>query len=194
MRTFENIAFAFFAGMTNAASVVIGQDIGSGRLHAGVKNASRFMVAVPLLGIIFGAFILPFRGEMVHLFNLGGSISETTLSAARGILLIYAVELCVRNICYVTIVGVFRAGGDTKNGMKFEMKSLWCVSIPVTFLAAFVLKLPFVAVFACSYLCEDYLKAFLCLRHFRKMEWIKPVTEEGQRALRAFRAGEEEIR
>lgn len=193
LRTFENIAFAFFVGMTNAASVVIGQDIGSGRLHAGAQNASRFMVAVPLLGILFGAFILPFRSEMVHLFNLGGSISETTLSAARGILLIYAVELCVRNICYVTIVGVFRAGGDTKNGMKFEMMSLWAVSIPMTFLAAFVLKLPFVAVFACSYICEDYLKAFLCLRHFRSREWIKPVTEEGQRALRAFRAGEEEI-
>ncbi len=188
LRTFENIAFAFFAGMTNAASVVIGQDIGRGEIRLGVQNARRYMVIVPLTCLLVGTFVLFFRDGLISIFNMTGSISEKTLSAARGILLVYALEIAIRNIPYVAIVGIFRAGGDTKNGMKFEMMSLWAISVPMTFISAFVLKLPFVAVFAISYICEDYLKAVLCLRHFVQNKWLKPVTESGKKGLRAFLA------
>lgn len=186
LRTFENIAFAFFAGMTNAASVVIGQDIGRGEIRMGVQNARRYMIIVPLTCLLVGTFVLFFRDGLISIFNMTGSISEKTLSAARGILLVYALEIAIRNIPYVAIVGIFRAGGDTKNGMKFEMMSLWAISVPMTFISAFVLKLPFVAVFAISYICEDYLKAVLCLRHFVRNKWLKPVTESGKNGLRAF--------
>lgn len=191
LRTFENLAFSFFVGMTNAASVIIGHNVGSGQIHAAVKNAARCMIAVPLGGLLVGILVLFFRGSLVSVFNIGGNISEKTLLAAQGILLIYALELAVRNIPYVTIVGVFRSGGDTKNGMKIEMLCLWGVSVPLTFIAAFVLKLPFVWVFLCSYLCEDYLKAFLCLRHYKSGNWLKPVTEAGRLALARYRSQKE---
>jgi len=186
LRTFENIAFAFFAGMTNAACVIVGEDIGSGAIRQGIKNATRFMVVVPVAGILIGILVILFRDGLIGIFNMGGSISAKTLSAARSILLVYAIELAVRNVPYVAIVGVFRSGGDTKKGMQYEMISLWGISVPMTFIAAFILKLPFVAVFACSYLCEDYLKAFLCIKHFKTRRWIKPVTETGRAALEEY--------
>lgn len=186
LRTFENIAFAFFAGMTNAASVVIGQEIGRGEIRGGIQNARRYMLIVPLTCLVVGTVVIFSRDMLIGIFNMTGSISDKTLSAARGILLVYALEIAIRNIPYVAIVGVFRAGGDTKNGMKFEMLSLWAISVPVTFLAAFVLKLPFIAVFATSYLCEDYLKTVLCLRHFFRNKWIQPVTDSGKKGLEEF--------
>ena len=30
---------------------------------------------------------------------------------------------------------------------------------------------------------EDWLKAVLCVRHYRSMKWIQPVTEEGKQGL-----------
>jgi len=186
LRTFENIAFSFFVGMTNAAGVIVGQDIGRGGIRDGIRNAARFMIIVPVTGLLIGAVVLLGRDSLIGIFNLGGTISDKTLTAARGILLVYAIELAVRNIPYVAIVGVFRAGGDTKKGMLYEMFSLWGISVPMTFIAAFVLKLPFVAVFACSYLCEDCLKAILCIRHFKSRRWIKPVTETGRAALSTY--------
>lgn len=183
LRTFENIAFAFFAGLINAASVIIGQDVGKGELKKATQNANRFMILVPIIGMVIGTLIFLFKDSLISLFNMGNTISEKTILAARGITTVYALELAVRNIPYVAIVGVFRAGGDTKKGMLYEMVSLWAVSIPVTFLAAFVFRWPFVAVFACSYFCEDYLKAFLCIKYFFTKKWIKPVTETGQAAL-----------
>ena len=85
------------------------------------------------------------------------------------------------------IVGIFRSGGDTTVGMKLDLFSQWVLSIPATFLAAFVLDLPFVVVFAVMYIFEDYVKAYLCLRHFLSDRWIKPVTEEGKLGLAEYR-------
>ena len=186
LRTFENIAFAFFVGMTNAACVIIGKDIGSGGIKYAIKNSTRYMTIVPLAGLIVGIFIIIFRNPLIGIFNMGGTISDKTINAAQGIMIIYALELAIRNIPYVSIVGVFRSGGDTKKGMKYDLITLWFISIPITAIVAFVFKIPFIAVFACSYLCEDYIKAILCIKHFRSMKWIKPVTKTGQKALEKY--------
>ena len=41
-----------------------------------------------------------------------------------------------------------------------------------------------------SYLGEDIPKAILCLRHFKSLRWLMPVTEEGRAGLDAYRRGE----
>ncbi len=186
LRTFENIAFSFFVGFNNAGCVMVGQDIGAGNIKRALADARRFMFLVPAAGVVIGILIVFFRQPLIHIFNMGGNISEKTLTAAMGIMLVYAIELPVRNIPYVTIVGVFRSGGDTKTGVKYDFLCLWGISLPVTFLAAFVFKIPFVFVFACSYVFEDYLKSVLCLRHFASKRWIKPVTETGKTALKEY--------
>ncbi len=186
LRTFENIALSFFVGMINASSVIIGRDIGCGEIKTAIKNSIRYMVIVPLTGLIIGIFVIIFRDQLIGIFNMGGSISDKTLQAARHIMLIYALELAIRNIPYIAIVGVFRSGGDTKKGMKYDLITLWLISIPVTAFVAFIVKIPFPMVFACSYMCEDYIKAFLCIKYFRSNRWIKPVTQTGQRALEKY--------
>lgn len=186
LRTFENIAFAFFVGFTNAGCVMIGKDIGGGEIREGIEKSKRFMILVPLAGAIVGMVYIIFRKSFIGLFNMGGTITDKTLQSALGIMIVYGIEIAFRNIPYVSIVGVFRSGGDTKKGLKYDLLCLWAISIPCTFVAAFVLKLPFVAVFAVSYLCEDYLKAFLCIKHFISKRWIKPVTQTGKKALDVY--------
>ena len=183
LRTFENIAFAFFVGISNAGCVMVGQEIGAGKIKRGITDARRFMILVPVAGLVVGIFVIIFRQQLIQIFNMGGKITEKTLQAAMTILLIYALELPVRNIPYVTIVTIFRSGGDTKTGMKYDLLCLWLISLPVTFVMAFIVKIPFAFVFACSYIFEDYLKSTLCLKHFISKKWIKPVTESGKQAL-----------
>lgn len=186
LRTFENIAFAFFVGFNNAGCVMVGQNIGAGNIKRGLKDAKRFMFIVPAAGIVIGILVILFREQLIFIFNMGGKITQKTLDAAMGIMLVYALEIPIRNIPYVIIVAIFRSGGDTKTGMKYDLLCLWSISLPVTFLAAFVLKLPFILVFACSYVFEDYLKTILCIKHFFSKKWIKPVTETGRMALKEY--------
>ena len=187
-KTFENIAFVFFVGFCNACCIMVGKSIGAGKVERAVLDSRRFAMLIPAVSLVIGALIILFRAQLVSLFNLGGNISELTQQTAQWILLIYGLELPMRNIPYIMIVGIFRSGGDTVMGMKLDLFSQWILSIPATFLAAFVFDLPFIAVSAIMYLCEDYLKSFLCLRHFFSERWIQPVTEEGRRGYEEYRS------
>lgn len=185
-KTFESIAFVFFVGFCNACCIMVGKSIGAGKVERAVMDSRRFAIIIPFVSVLAGAAIILFRAQLVSIFNMGGNISELTLHTAKMILLIYGLELPMRNIPYIMIVGIFRSGGDTVTGMKLDLFSQWLLSIPATFLAAFVLKLPFVAVFAMMYIFEDYVKSFLCLRHFLSDRWIRPVTEEGKQGYEKY--------
>lgn len=187
LKTFENIAFVFFVGLCSACSVMVGKSIGAGKIRRGVADARRFTVILPLLSLVLGIVVILFRSQLVGIFNMNHNITQKTVDSAKLILLIYGFHIAIRNIPYVQIVGIFRSGGDTGKGAKYDLICLWLISLPVTFFCAYFLHLPFPVVYALMYVCEDYVKSILCLKHFKSMKWIKPVTEEGVAGLAEYR-------
>jgi len=187
VRTFENLAFALLIGLCSACAIMVGNSVGAGNIAYGVDHARRFVLLEPALGILLGGFLIAARHPMIHLFNTGGALSELTYSSAVLILILYSGHMITRNLPYITIVGIYRAGGDTSTGVKYDMGCLWLLSIPVTVICAYVLKLPFPVVYALMLMSEDYVKTFLCLRHFYSWKWLMPVTEEGRSALAAWK-------
>ena len=185
-RTFENIAFVFFIGLCNASSIMVGKNVGAGHIKRAVEDSRRFVLFVSLCSVLTGVLIIIFRFQLASVFNLSGSITPETLKLTASLLLVYGIELPVRNLPYILIVGTFRAGGDTKIGMKLDLLSLWLCSVPLTTLAAFVFKLPFIAVFAIMYAAEDYLKAILCVKYYFTYNWLRPVTDQGIKGLAEF--------
>lgn len=186
MRTFESIAFVFFVGLGSASSVIVGKSVGAGEINAAVRDSRRLAVLVPSFSLLFGMVIIAFRRQIVGIFDLDGKITAETLGTAVWILSIYAAEMAIRNIPYIMICGIFRPGGETRVGMKYDLLFLWCVSLPATLAAAFLLRLPFPAVFATMYIAEDWLKAFFCIRYFLTGKWLKPVTPEGRAGLEKY--------
>jgi putative MATE family efflux protein len=184
-RTVEGIAFAFFIGLCSACCVMVGKSIGAGHPDEAYTDARRFTIMIPLISIVVGIAIILLRAQVTGLFNLSGSITQTTVNSANGILFVYGAELFMRNIPYILIVGVFRSGGDTVTGMKYDLLLVWCVALPLTIISAFVLKLPFIAVFAVMLISEDTLKVILCLLRFKSKKWIRPLTDEGRAAVGA---------
>ena len=73
------------------------------------------------------------------------------------------------------IVGVFRAGGDTKFGLYMDTGTMWGVSIPLGCIAAFVLHLPPEIIFIIL-MSDEILKVPLALARYRKKLWLKNVT------------------
>ncbi len=179
LKTFENIAFVFFVGLCNACSVMVGKSIGAGKIRRGVTDSRRFSLLIPIFSLVLGMVIVVFRSRLVGIFNLNDTITQKTTESAMMILAMYGCHIAVKNIPYVQIVGIFRSGGDTVKGVKYDLICLWLVALPVTFISAYFLKLPFVVVYALMYVCEDYAKSIMCLRYFKSMKWIKPVTPEG---------------
>ncbi len=185
-RTFDNIAFVFFIGLCNASSIMVGKNVGAGHIKRAVEDSRRFVLFVSLCSVLTGVLIIIFRFQLASVFNLSGSITPETLKLTASLLLVYGIELPVRNLPYILIVGTFRPGGDTRIGMKLDLLSLWLCSVPLTTLAAFVFKLPFIAVFAIMYAAEDYLKAILCVKYYFTYNWLRPVTDQGIKGLEEF--------
>ncbi len=186
VKTFENIVFCFFIGICNACCVMVGKSIGSGQIREAIRDSKRFNIIMPIVALMLGAAIIILRAPLVSLFNFDGQVSDTTISIAQSILIIYGAWTAVRNISYLLVVGVFRSGGDTATGMKWEIIVLWMFALPMTFIAAYVLKLPFLAIYAIMYLCEDIPKSIIFMIHYFKGKWLKPVTPEGLRGLKEF--------
>ena len=186
LRSFENIAFIIFIGICSASSVMIGKSIGSGKIERGITDAKRFSYIVPVLAVITAIIMIVFRNQLVSIFNMGSNIAEGTLHTAAVLMIIYACAFPLRMFSYLQVVSVFRSAGDTVTGVKYDLISLWAMSLPATLIAVYVLKVPFVAAFAIMYIFEDIPKIILCGKFYLSKRWIKPVTEEGKDALKKY--------
>lgn len=186
LRSFENIAFVFIIGLCTACSIMVGKSIGKGKIERGIDDTKRFIMIFPIVSVIIAILIVAFRPELIGIFNLNDNISEVTLNAAMAIMAFYAFEFTIRQIPYLLIVGIFRSGGDTVTGVKYDLASLWILSIPATLIAVYIIKVPFTVAFAVMYIFEDYVKTALCIKHYISMKWIKPVTIEGKSGLKDY--------
>ena len=171
-RTVENLAFVLIIGLGNACAVMIGKNIGKGNYSLAHTYAKRFTLLVPILCLGIGGVIVALRAPILSLFSL----SAEAKYAAMWLLLIYGVEMPLRNIPYVTIIGIFRAGGDTRKGMIFDVSCLWCLALPIAIILGLVCKWEFLLVYPIALLMEDIPKATLCIRHTLSGKWMHSVT------------------
>ena len=104
------------------------------------------------------------------------SLSAGANHSAMWLLLIYGLEMPLRNIAYISIVGIFRPGGDTRTGMLFDVSCLWCLALPITVVLGLILKWDFLLVYTLMLLFEDIPKATLCIRHTLSGKWMRSVT------------------
>lgn len=171
-RTVENLAFVLIIGLCNACGVLIGKSIGKGDNEKALIYAKRFTILVPCICIVIGSLIILLRSPILSLFSL----SKDALRAAMCLLLVYGLEMPLRNVPFISIVGIFRAGGDTKRGMLYDIIFLWSLSLPVAILLGLVLKWDFLLVYPIVLLVEDIPKTFFCVRYILSKKWIHSVT------------------
>lgn len=177
VRTVENLVFVFFIGICHSCNILVGKHIGAGDEPGAKRIASSFYLLTPILGLLLGSIVLVLRGPVVDLFR----ISETSKSVARALLLMYAFEIGFRNMPYIAVVGIFRAGGDTRIGFFGDLAVQYLIVIPVAALLGLVLKCSFVTTFVVMQLCDDVAKNLIYFIYYRKGRWIRPVSRIGVR-------------
>lgn len=186
-KTFSDLCFAFYVGLGNSCVIMVGKSVGQGKIRRALADSTRFTVLGSLTGAVIGGLMILLRHQLVAVFATGDNLSALTIDTALAVTIFCGLEVWFRNIPYIQVVGVFRSGGDTLTAMLCDLLPLWLVAIPLAWIAANVLHLPFLGVVMCAYLGEDIPKVLLCLRHFRSQRWLKPVTPEGQAGLEAYR-------
>ncbi len=180
-RVCEGFVYAFFGGLANASSVAVGNEVGAGNLDRGLSYAKRAALVCPAITFTIVLIMTLLHNPLFGLFGLGAEAMMYT----KYMLIIYLFFGAVRTCCYIQNE-CFRAGGEAIVGTVMEIGGLMLFSVPATWVAGMVLKLPFLAVFSFVY-TDELLRFVILTPYLLKGRWIKPMTGPGRAALDEFR-------
>ena len=76
------------------------------------------------------------------------------------------------------IVGVLRAGGDTRFSMFLDAGTVWAVGVPLAAIAGLVFDQPVHIVYLLI-MCEEAVKCLVAFRRFLSRRWIHNLVYAG---------------
>lgn len=169
----RNLSSVLCFGMSYGGAILLGKEMGAGDLGRAGRDASRLWRVTVLAGVAAGAVIALSYPVMSGVGKLGPEAREML----RWLLVSNGASVVGASANTVLICGIFRAGGDAKFGFVLDSIVMWCVSVPLGLLCAFVLRLPPVAVYAVLYL-DEFEKLLPSVIHYRSGRWLRNITRD----------------
>ena len=161
-------------GVANAAAIIIGNDIGAGKMERARERVTWFRIIGVLLGILASGIILGLSGPVVSFYN----VPDETKQLAIEMLRVLAVIVLLVAQTGIGVVGLLRGGGDPRFALFVDLAGMWLVATPAGLLSAFVFKAPVLVVYACTKLDEP-VKLLMLAWRMRNHRWMRDVTGEG---------------
>lgn len=175
VKSIEDLTSVAFMGLCSSCAVMIGNFIGRGETGRARDCARRHLALTIGFSVLIGGVVLLLRAPLLSLFGVSSAVRQD----AAAVLIIYALEMTLRNIPLILVVGIFRAGGDTRFGLIVDSLSLYLIGLPATGAAGLLLHWSVPATYLVMYLSEDVLKCIVYGLHMRSGRWIRPVTQGG---------------
>ena len=167
----KNLIVCFCLGLGNAGSIIVGNRLGANRLEEAKEAGGLLTRTAIIAGILSGLVLIilsPFITRMVEL-------TPTACGYLQKMLLICSYYIAGKSVNCMTIGGIFAAGGDSKFGMLCDSITLWCITVPLGCICAFILKLPVMVVYFVLNL-DEIIKLPVVYKHYKKYKWIKNLT------------------
>ena len=158
-------------GIGSAAGIMVGNELGAGRLERGKAYGIRLRNISWVVGFASTAVVLLLTPLVVRMVLLTDAAREIL----TGMMIIMAVYMIGRCVNTVTINGVLDGGGDTVFDVYSLAVCMWGLAIPLALLGAFVFHWPVLAVYACTCLDEVGKIPWVMIR-FRKYKWVQDLT------------------
>lgn len=168
--TTVQISTMFILGLSNAASVMVGNKIGQGDTKTAMGYGYNFLIISTVVGIL-ASFIIRLLGPfIVSWYNITEATYQCTMELMDAICLI----VIFQSISSVMTKGVLRGGGDTRFLMFADVLFLWIVSVPLGALSGLVWHMSSFWVY--TFLKIDMIiKSVWCIYRLYSKKWIKEV-------------------
>jgi Na+-driven multidrug efflux pump len=163
----EQVAFVVFIGISNATSVLVGNRIGAGDEEEAYVYAGRSLGIGVVGGVLMGLLLQLFKWPILSLYN----VSPEVIQNASLVMNVASLFLWVRVNNMTIVVGILRAGGDTKFSLFVDGIIIWIVGVPLSALGAFAFHLPVYWVAVCV-MSEEVTKWFFGITRYRSRKWI----------------------
>jgi Na+-driven multidrug efflux pump len=169
----KQLATVVAFGVSHATAIYLGKTIGEKKLEEAKAYAIRFIGICILMGTI---------GAVIILLSIPAANANLTLSAEAQkyltfMFIIMAYFTIAQSYNTTMVIGVFRAGGDTRFGLIMDVATMWGGSILIGALAAFVFHARVEVVYAIL-MCDELIKVPITTWRYRKYKWLNDVTHE----------------
>ena len=158
-------------GLCTAGGILIGNELGAGRLEQGRKYGDRLAILSYIIGFFCTFVILAVIPVVRHYMKLTDK-AQGYLVGMFVILSIYMIGRCVNTII---INGIFSAGGDTMFDFYSLAVCMWGLAVPCALIGAFWLHWHVLIVYSCTCL-DEVGKIPWVMHHYRKYKWVKNLT------------------
>ncbi|MFR4198238.1 MAG: MATE family efflux transporter [Ruminococcus sp.] len=169
----KNLVICFCTGIATAGGIMVGGLLGQGELEKAKLYGKKITKASILAGAIAGGLILCIIPFVSHFSTL----TETAQHYLRVMLVVCSYYVIGKSINMTVISGIFPSGGDSKFGFFCDSVTMWCVTVPIGLLTAFVLKLPVLAVYILINV-DEIIKLPAVYRNYKKYRWVKNLTRQ----------------
>jgi putative MATE family efflux protein len=169
MESFYQLFMVLFVGLGVSAAIIIGIELGKHNQEGATKLANffikfNFVLAIPLGLIMF--FLSPLMVTQVMKFE--GETAYYTIWAIR----LCGLFLSFRALEFLLSIGILRAGGDAYYFMLIQIVTLWCIGVPLVFIAVNFLTTSPIVLFLIV-LGEEVVRDVWCYLRFKSGRWIK---------------------
>lgn len=169
--TFFQYLKVIVVAISSASSVVIGKAIGEGE-RGKVRAAGRTLSVIDIsIGVVLAGLLFILRIPLLSTYNL----TEEATILADHLIMIMSIVMIGMSYQMPVSVGVIQGGGDTKFSMYMNLISTWGIVMPLSFLAAFVWKVP-VEWVVVAVQSDQIFKCIPVFLRFRSYKWIRKLT------------------
>lgn len=164
------ISSILFMGISNSASVIIGHTIGKGDKNKVIIYSRKILQIAFGMAIVSLLLVQGLTNTIVSLYHLP---PETHIMAVRTMRTV-GMFVFLKMINWTLLIGLFRAGGDTKVAFCLDIFPLWFYAVPVAFIGAYYKVPVFILVGIADF--SEVIKLVSSLFRYKTLKWIKDVT------------------
>lgn len=170
----EGVLISTFMGFAVAASVLLGNDIGSNKYDRVEKTAWWYVLTSSVLAITLFLIVWVCSPLIYRLLELT-PLSDTAM--ALNVCLVMALGMILRVFNMVGIGGVLKSGADIRYSIFIDTFGQWAIGIPLTYYTGMVLGLPLHYVLM-SLLAEEFVKGLLTIQRIQSKRWINNMVDD----------------
>lgn len=168
MEVIANCSKIFMLGAAGAASVIVGREIGAGKIKEAYQEGIWLSKISPVVGVVCSgcfALLTPF---IIRFYKVSPEVRNITIH----LMILLMISVIFETCNHIGLVGVLKSGGDSFFNFVVDTVGVWGISLPLLFLTGIVLHLDIEIVYGMS-LIEIVIKSFVVRYRIRKCHWAR---------------------
>lgn len=158
-------------GVSAGAGILVGNLLGANELEKAKNYGGRITRISILIGVVTGTILILLSPFVSHV----APMSDTARGYLQFMMVVLGFNLMGQSVNTTVLDGIFCAGGDAKFDMIGNLGAMWCFSVPLGFITAFVFHAPVWLVYTIISL-DEIVKLPAVYKHYKKYVWVRNIT------------------